>query len=89
MYGHAMKCDVCTTIWMIEPGEAELMDDLLMPRGWIRVYANQARKYGWDSGGPRGIEQAFDCCSSSCAREALDRYEQEALLGVSKPHLLT
>lgn len=76
MFGHAMKCDVCQHVDLVEPGDAILMDDLTVPPNWVRVYANRPRRYNWDkSMVPSNIERAYDCCSLSCARSALGEHD--------------
>ena len=76
MFGHAMKCDMCQHIGLVDPGDAILMDDLTVPPGWVRVYANRPPRYNWDKVlVPSNIERAYDCCSLSCARSALCEHD--------------
>ena len=76
MFGHAMKCDVCQHVDLVGPSDAILMDDLTVPQGWVRVYANRPRRYNWDrSSVTSNMERAYDCCSTSCARSALGEHD--------------
>jgi hypothetical protein len=75
MFTQAMKCDVCNHIEVVETGYAILVDDMTVPPGWLRLYANRPRRWNWDSRGLRSnIEQAYDCCSTSCAFSAIQEH---------------
>lgn len=80
MYGNAMKCDMCNHTEFISPGDAILIDDLTVPPGWIRVYANKPHRYIWDTTSTlSNIEAGYDCCSTMCARSALGEHEDNIM----------
>ena len=75
MYANAMKCDICNYVEFIDPTDALLMTDMTVPAGWVRVYANQPRRWSWDTEGIRSnMERAYDCCGTSCAMSALGEH---------------
>jgi hypothetical protein len=78
MFSQAMVCDVCQYTALVDPGDAILMDDLTVPPGWVRLYANRPNRFNWDSATvSSSIEMAVDCCSISCAQEELLRHSKD------------
>ena len=75
MFGQAMGCDYCGRTEILNPADAILLDDLTVPPGWVRVYAHRPRRYTWDDT-QSTIEQAYDCCTISCARMVLNEHSE-------------
>ena len=73
MFSYAMKCDICTTISMVNVSEELVAEDIGAFSGWVRIGVNEPYEWSWKrTDGPRYTEtKTIDACSVGCARTFL------------------